>query len=74
MTQLINHPKEMEKAYRKIDVLVKAAKRERDQKGYRENLGYDSIHKLREFLETLSLDYSEKYWIEERFWNECDAI
>ncbi len=62
------------KARNKVDSLVKIAKKERDKKGYRENLGYDSIYKLEDYLETLSLSYSEKAEVTTYFHAQCDEI
>ena len=58
----------------KADFLVAQAKRERDKRGYRENLGYDAIHKLEDYLETLHLSYSGKAEVIRYFYSQCDTI
>lgn len=65
---------DFQKAERKIKQLIDRAKRERDRKGYRENLGYDSQRKLEEFLQTLNLSYSDEARLIELFYKECDKI
>lgn len=62
------------KALRKINTLINRAKRERDKKGYRENLGYDSQGKLEDYLETLDLSYSEKANLSRSFLDKCNQI
>lgn len=65
---------DFQKAEKKIKQLVDRAKRERDRKGYRENLGYDSRGKLEEFLHTLNLSYSDEARLFELFYAECEKI
>lgn len=65
---------DIQKAHRKIEQLIDRAKQERDRKGYRENLGYDSQRKLEDFLETLNLSYPDKARLIELFWKKCNRI
>lgn len=62
------------KAKRKVDYLISKAKKERDEKGYRENLGYDLIHVLEDYLSKLGLHYVDNAGITEYFYSECDKI
>lgn len=41
----------MRKAYKFVDKLITKAEKEKDKKGYRENLGYDAQNKVEEYLE-----------------------
>lgn len=63
-----------ERALRKVRSLIARAVKERDTKGYRENLGYDSIHALDNFLSPLDLSYTDKCEVRQVFWQECDKI
>lgn len=54
--------------------LVKKAEKERDTKGYRENLGYDQARKLDAYLGKLDLTYSEEAQITKVFFKQCDNI
>ena len=63
-----------EKALKIADKLVDKAKQERDTKGYRENLGYDSIYKLEKLISKLDLDYVENADVREYFNRQCDTI
>ena len=54
--------------------LIRKAEMERDTKGYRENLGYDSENKLDNFMVELNLDYQQTCDIRTRFYVCCDAI
>ncbi len=54
--------------------LVKKAIKERDKKGYRENLGYDSKNKLVDFINKLNLHYTLKCDVIDYFDNCCDNI
>jgi len=65
---------DFQKAENKIKQLVDRAKRERDRKGYRENLGYDSQGKLEDFFRTLNLSYSDEARLIELFYSECEKI
>jgi hypothetical protein len=40
--------------------LYKKAIKERDKKGYRENLGYDSANKLTDYVSTLDMHYQDQ--------------
>jgi len=62
------------KGLRKIDRLINKAKRERDKKGYRENLGYDSQRELEDYLSTLNLSYGEKTRLIALFYDRCEGI
>ena len=62
------------KALKKIDRLINRAKKERDSKGYRENLGYDSQGELENFMNTLKLSYGEKAQLIKLFYEYCDEI
>jgi len=50
----------------------KKAKKERDEKGYRENLCYDSQIELEEFIGNLDLTYQEKANIIYAFFSHCE--
>ena len=58
----------------KVNILIENAKKERDSKGYRENLGYDSEGKLRDYMETLGLAYQDEYRVVNYFYSECEKI
>ena len=67
--------KQYNKAMRKVDSLVTKAIEERLQKGYRENLGYDSQNELENYINFLdSLTYSDKTEIVQAFYSACDKI
>ena len=69
------HLIQYEKGIKKMNSLILNAKKERDTKGYRENLGYDSENKLRNYLETLEqLVYSEVRDIIQSFYKNCEGI
>lgn len=65
---------EYKKALRFMHKLISKAEMERDTKGYRENLGYDSENKLDDFMGKLDLDYQQSCEIRTRFYVCCDAI
>ena len=54
--------------------LIKLAKKERDTKGYRENLGYDSDHKLEDFLNKFNFTYQQRFAIMKQFYMDCRSI
>jgi len=62
------------KALKKINTLINKAKRERDSKGYRENLGYDSQGKLEDYMSRLDLSYQEEAELMKTFYLRCDEI
>ncbi len=64
----------LRKANRFIKKVITKAERERDRKGYRENLGYDSVHVVEDYLKTLDLSYSEYCALKQEFSIQCDAI
>ena len=66
--------KDLRKAYKIIDIAIRKAKKERDTKGYRENLGYDSWYKIEEKIGSLNLSYQEKCKVKDYFYSECDNI
>lgn len=66
---------ELGKAYRKVKTLVRRAIKERDSKGYRENLGYDSQPELEDYLSGRKhLTYLDKCNITEAFFKACNEI
>jgi len=65
---------DFQKAEKKIKQLIDRAKRERDRKGYRENLGYDSQGKLEDFFGILNFSYADEARLFELFYAECDKI
>jgi hypothetical protein len=62
------------KALNFVDNLISKAEKERDTKGYRENLGYDSKNKLDKKISTLDLSYSEVCEIKDQFHSRCNSI
>ena len=66
--------KDKTKALRKIDRFINKAKKERDKKGYRENLGYDSQRELEDYLNILDLSYGEKARLITLFYRRCEEI
>ena len=64
----------LQKAQAEVTRLIAKAARERDQRGYRENLGYDQRPVLGDFLSTLDLSYSEKYALLCDFDRQCDNL
>ncbi len=65
---------DVKKAMKFADQLIKKAEQERDKKGYRENLGYDSERKLKDFISKLDLTYSDKSKVLDYFIGKCDKI
>jgi hypothetical protein len=65
---------DFEKGLRFAKALITKAIKEKKANGYRENLGYDSVHKLENKLNRLNLSYSEESKIKAFFNNECDQI
>jgi hypothetical protein len=57
-----------------IDKYISKAKKERDTKGYRENLGYDKYNEVKEKIEKLDLSYSETADLMNYFTIQCDSI
>lgn len=62
------------KVLKKINTLINKAKRERDSKGYRENLGYDSQRELEDYMSGLNLSYQEETELMKTFYQHCDEI
>ena len=62
------------KALKKINALINKAKRERDSKGYRENLGYDNQGELEDYMSKLNLSYQEEAELIKIFYRHCDEI
>jgi len=62
------------KALKKINTLINKAKRERDSKGYRENLGYDSHLELEDYMSELNLPWQERTELKKIFYKQCDEI
>jgi len=56
------------------DKLVEKAKKEKDTRGYRENLGYDSENKLRNYSLFQDLSYVEQCNVITYFYRLCDKI
>lgn len=63
-----------QKGLRKANSLVDKAKKYRDTRGYRENLGFDQQTKLEVYLSDLNLTYQERCAIKEHFFAECRKI
>ncbi len=59
---------------RKINTLINKAKGEKNNKGYRENLGYDSQLELENYMSTLDLSYQEKAKLIKMFYEYCDEL
>ena len=66
--------KDLRKAYKIIDIAIRKAKKERDTKGYRENLGYDSWYKIEKKICSLNFSYQEKCKVKDSFYLECDNL
>lgn len=62
------------KAIRFVDKIIKIAKKERDTKGYRENLGYDQANKVRDEIYKLGLEYNQEAEVMKYFYLMCDSI
>lgn len=62
------------KGKQRVDYLIQQAKEERDKDGYRENLGYDTIYELEDYLKRLALSYQEESEVTKYFYSECDKI
>ena len=65
-----------EKAKKYAMKLIQKAIKERDAKGYRENLGYDSDRKLREYIcaQNLGTTYGDEHRLFDFFDQQCDKI
>jgi len=64
----------MRKAQDKANQLLNKARRERDRKGYRENLGYDKCQVLQDYCSEVGLSYSETSHVLAYFEEGCDAL
>lgn len=65
----------LRRGMRYAERLVRTAKRERDRRSYRENLGYDQEGKLTDFISTLpDLTYQDQGTILAAFYAECATI
>lgn len=64
-----------EKAIKKADTLIAKAKAYRDKHGYRENLGYDDVYKLEQYIDAhLKLTYPQECEVKNYFYKECEKI
>jgi len=63
-----------EQAMYKATELITIAKKYRDHKGYRENLGYEDAPKLQAFLSKLDLGYMEETHVLEFFYSQCRGL
>lgn len=63
-----------QRAQRKLASIIKKAARERDAKGYRENLGYDQGNKFQDYLNQLDLTYSQHAALTREFDTACDKL
>jgi len=63
-----------QKARRKIKAIIAEAAKERDTKGYRENLGYDQWPFFLGYLDALDLTYPEKSKLLAEFDRQCDNL
>lgn len=70
----MNCPNRLKKARARSRQLIAKAKRERDLRGYRENLGYDQYQALEDYCRELCLSYTETTIILGCFENACDAL
>jgi len=57
-----------------VDKAIAKAIKERDRKGYRENLGYDQRIRVRDEVGELDMHYIEKCDVMAYFDSECDKI
>lgn len=57
-----------------VDKAIAKAKKERDTKGYRENLGYEQYNKVKERVQKLGLSYNEVEETMSYFEKQCDTI
>jgi len=62
------------RAIKYADKLIQEAEKERDEKDYRENLGYELDIQLKDFLAALNLPYSQEAQVLQYFYRRCDQI
>ena len=62
------------KARTKIKSLIHRAVLQRDRHGYHENLGYEQVHQLENYMAGLDLSYSEYCSLITDFNRQCDAL
>ena len=70
----MNCPDRLKKSRTRAHELIAKAKRERDSRGYRENLGYDQYRVLEDYCRELCLSYTETTIILGCFENACNAL
>ena len=70
----MNAPHRLRRARARSRELIVKAKREKDSKGYRENLSYDQYQALEDYCRELCLSYTETSIILGCFENACDAL
>jgi len=66
--------KDYARVLKKINTLINKAKGEKNNKGYRENLGYDSQLELENYMSTLNLSNQEKAQLIKAFYEYCDEL
>ena len=66
--------KKILKCFKYADKLVDKAIKERDKKGYRENLGYDQDIELRDYISKMDIHYTDQCNVLDHFRNRCDQI
>lgn len=64
----------LQKAYKIADKYINKAVKERDKKGYRENLGYESYIVFMDEIKKLKLSYQEEAAASDYFHRGCDNI
>lgn len=79
ITEIRDELKRMKKlitaGYAFADTLISRAAKERDKKGYRENLGYDQKNKLSDKISELQTEYYQDYCnILDYFRRRCDSL
>lgn len=76
-TCIINQTKNLAKGCKLAEKFYNKAKQERDKKGYRENLGYDSLSKFKSELDKIidQCEYYKDYSICIDYFNSlCDRL
>lgn len=65
---------DLQKAKRFADDLYNKACRIRDTKGYHENLGYEWVNRLSNYMDRLDLTYVETCQMSQYYFSLCDKI
>jgi hypothetical protein len=63
-----------QKGQKMIEKIYAKSIRERNAKGYRENLGYDQVPKFSSYLSGLDLSYVDQCRLNREFMDMCNKI